>query len=81
MCYQIIKEAIDALGEPAPASNHIPKDVKVTTVERWRDYAYRLGISDSREQGARQRAFKRAHDTLIARQHVGTWDGWVWVIR
>jgi hypothetical protein len=76
-----IKEAIGALGEPAPASNHIPSDVKVTTADRWRDYAYRLGISDSDQQDTKRKAFKRAYQRLIAEQHVGAWDGWIWVIR
>jgi hypothetical protein len=75
-----LKEAIDALGDRASASNHIPSDVKVTTLDRWRDYAYRLGISDSDEQDAKRKAFKRAHERLIAEQYVGARDGWVWVI-
>jgi hypothetical protein len=52
-----LKEAIDVLGDPAPASNYIPNDVKVTTTDRWRDYAYRLGISDSDKPDAKQKAF------------------------
>jgi hypothetical protein len=75
-----LKEAIDEVGDRAPASNHIPGDAKVTTADHWRDYAYRLGISDSGED-AKRKAFKRAHQGLVAKQHIGTWDGWVWVAR
>jgi hypothetical protein len=72
-----IKEAIDECGEPAPASNHIPATAKVTTIDRWRDYAYRRGISAG-EDRAKQKAFKMATEYLIASEAVGTWDQYVW---
>jgi hypothetical protein len=31
-----LNEALAECGEPAPPSNHIPKDVRVTTIECWR---------------------------------------------
>jgi hypothetical protein len=64
-------------GERAP--NHIPENVRVTTIERWRDYAYRLGISDG-EARAQQQAFRHAKDGLLAKDvrcspcsHTATW--------
>jgi hypothetical protein len=74
-------EAVNETGEPAPASNHIPANVKVTTFGHWRDYAYRLGISASDEPRARQKAFKAGTEHLIAEGRVGVWDQYVWVIR
>ena len=38
---------------------HIPTGVRVVTVDQWRDYAYRMGISTSSEDRAKQQAFKR----------------------
>ena len=70
--------AIGEVGTPAPPSNHIPHNVKVTTLERWRDYAYRQGISASEKPRARQAAFSRTVDHLNADGHVGVWDEFVW---
>jgi hypothetical protein len=71
-------EAVGEIGMAAPASNHIPQNAKVITLEHWREYAYRKGISASQEPRARQVAFNRAVAHLIADRHVGTWDDFVW---
>ena len=42
-----LTEALAECGEPAPASSHIPAGIQTTTIERWRQYAYRRGISAS----------------------------------
>lgn len=72
-------EAIDEIGEPPPASNHIPATARTTTVEHWRDYAYRRGISTSAEPRARQLAFRRATEHLVEGRDVGIWDDRVWI--
>jgi len=75
-----LREAIAEMGEPATASNHIPAGVTVTTLERWRDYAYRMGISASdTTDRAKQKAFRIASDNLIASQLVGVWNEQVWI--
>ena len=71
-------EAINECGVVPPASNHIPPGVRVVTVNQWRDYGYRMGISTSSEPRSKQQAFKRASDHLISGGHVGIWDGHVW---
>jgi hypothetical protein len=73
-----LAEAIDECGEPAPASNHIPQGVKVTTVDNWRHYAYRRGISPSEKPRARQAAFKRASEHLVGIEAAVIWDDYVW---
>jgi AAA domain len=75
-----LKEAIAECGEAAPASNHIPADVKVTTIERWRIYAYKCGISAG-EDRAKQKAFKSAFDHLNGSGEVAVWDNHVWPTR
>jgi hypothetical protein len=74
-----LREAIDHLGEAAPASQHIPAGVKVTSIARWRDYAYRYGISASDEASARQKAFNRASERLRADNFIGVWEPHVWL--
>jgi hypothetical protein len=73
-----LTEAVDECGELAPASSHIPAGVRVTTIEKWRQYAYRRGISPSEEPRARQLAFKRASEHLVGAQSVAIWDQHVW---
>jgi hypothetical protein len=73
-----LREAVGACGVVPPASNYIPEHIRVVTVDQWRDYSYRMGISTSTEERARQQAFKRATDTLIGGQHVGFWNNQVW---
>jgi hypothetical protein len=75
-----LQKAIAEVGATAPASNTVPMGVKVVTVDQWRDYAYRLGISGSSEPRARQIAFQRAHEALIAAKQVGEWDPLAWIV-
>jgi hypothetical protein len=75
-----LREAIAECGEQVPASNHIPKNVRIVSTECWRDYAYRLGISNGGAR-AQQTAFKRAQDGLLAKQLIGVWNDQVWVAR
>ena len=75
-----LTEALLELGEVPPASNHIPTGVKTVTIERWREYAYRQGISPSKGPRARQQAFKRAWECLRAASKIGVWDDQVWIV-
>jgi hypothetical protein len=74
-------EALDEQGKQPPASNHIPGGVRVVSVEQWRQYAYRRGISaaDTTPQ-AQQKAFRRASENLIGAQRVGVWDNQAWIV-
>jgi len=60
IAFRELNEAIADRGEQAPASNYIPKDVRVATVDCWRKYACQMGISDGKIESAKQDAFKRA---------------------
>jgi hypothetical protein len=75
-----LRDAIDECGLEPPASNHIPTGVKAVTVEQWRTYAYRLGVSGSSEARARQLAFQRAHEALIAADQVAVWEPMAWIV-
>jgi hypothetical protein len=75
-----LQEAINECGESAPASNYIPQGIRVTTIDRWRDFSYRRGISaaDTTDR-ARQKAFKTALETLIASNRANIWQQTVWL--
>ena len=76
-----LQEAIEEFaGSPAPTSNHFPRNAKIILVDTWRERSYKHGISSSDEPRARQQAFKRAYDDLMAVKRVGIWDGNAWLI-
>jgi hypothetical protein len=75
-----LTEALLEFGETPPASNHIPAGIRTVAIERWREYAYRLGISHSNEPRAKQQAFKRAWDGLLVASKIGVWDDQVWIV-
>jgi hypothetical protein len=71
--------AINDLGEASPSS-HVPTGAKVVTVNQWRDFAYKIGISTSQEAHAKGAAFNRASEALVAAQRIGFWDDYVWPV-
>ncbi len=75
-----LHEAIGECGAVPPASNHIPAGAKTVTVDQWRTYAEKAGITQSAEADALRKAFERAHQTLIADGFVGCWTPLVWII-
>lgn len=76
-----IEEAIEEVGSDAPTSAHIPNSVRVVRVDLWRKYAYARGISTSDQERARQQAFKRGSDALIAVGIVAVWEPYAWITR
>jgi hypothetical protein len=77
-----LKMAIDECGSVPPPSNHIPDGVKTVTVDRWRDYAYRTGISTSDKAHAKGAAFNRACAELgdDDNKKVAMWNPQVWIV-
>jgi hypothetical protein len=73
-----LQEAIAVEGERPPPSSHIPEDVKAVSVHQWRGWCYWEGISSGGAR-AKQQAFKRAFDRLLATNKVCAWEGWVWI--
>jgi AAA domain len=73
-----LHEAIDELGEVPPASSHIPPKVKVVSIDQWRDRAFKTGISTSDKTHAKNTAFNRASEALIAARKIGIWEPLVW---
>jgi hypothetical protein len=69
-----LREAIDEVGAAPEASNHIPPKIRVVSEEQWRQYAYVRDISRGGER-ARQLAYDRSSDRLIADNYVGFCNG------
>jgi hypothetical protein len=72
-----LSEAIDECGVVPPACNYIPSNVKTVSIDQWRTYAYKRGISTGGDR-AQQKAFKTATAALIENQFVGCWNEQVW---
>lgn len=75
-----LEYAITEVGEEPPSSNHIPQGNtgRVVTIEQWREYARRKGISGG-EKRAQNQAFKRSMEGLIAKGRVGIWEPHAWL--
>jgi hypothetical protein len=74
-----VRKAIAEAGETAPANNHMPANVRVTSMDTWRRYFLLGTASDGRSQGARWKAFQRSRDNLQARHAIAIWGDLVWV--
>jgi hypothetical protein len=77
----LLRRAIDEVGEIPPASNHIPAGFRAVTEDTWRDYCYKGTVSKGETQSARQKAFRRAAENLQSTEAIGTWGGWLWLRR
>lgn len=75
-----LQTAIHECGVVPPASNHVPPDVKTVTIDQWRDYAYRTGISTSDKANAKRTALSRASDALVEARKIGIWEPHVWAV-
>jgi len=72
--------AVDELGKVPPASNNIPAGMRTVTVDQWRDYALKIGISTSDKAHSRGAAFNRASEALLDARQIGIWDPHVWIV-
>jgi len=73
-----LREAVDEAGERV-TSNHVPPALRVTTVDLWREYAFKRGIG-GQDPDARRKAFKRAVENLASDRLVGMWEPYAWPI-
>ena len=74
-----LHEVIIDQGETPPPSSHIPTGKHVVSLETWRQYSYRAGVSTSDDASAKRKAFQRASEHLIAAARVGFYDEKVWL--
>jgi hypothetical protein len=78
---ELLAEAINKAREIPPACDHIPVNKPCVAESLWREYCYAGQITGSNKPDARQKAFKRAAEALVASGHVGKWQTWVWISR
>lgn len=74
-----LSEAILKEGQDPPSTAPAPLGSKGVDIKVWREQAYRRGISAGETERAKQLAFKRASDQLVAFHQVGVWEDFVWM--
>jgi KaiC/GvpD/RAD55 family RecA-like ATPase len=75
---ELLVEAIIIQGKIPPENNHIPANTECVTEGLWRDYCCQGSISSSNKPNAKQKAFKRAAEVLLAKGCIGKWGDQVW---
>jgi hypothetical protein len=78
--FDLLVDAVARGGQIPPANDHIPAKKPCVMESVWRACCYAGQISDSNAQDAKQKAFKRAAEALLAAGLVGKWGEWVWVV-
>jgi hypothetical protein len=76
---ELLGEVITRSSEIPPTCDHIPANTACVPEELWRKYCYEGQITDSDKPGARQKAFKRSAEALVAAGYVSKWGTWVWI--
>jgi hypothetical protein len=74
-----LSEAILREGQIPPPAAPAPSGSKGVNIKTWREQAYRRGISAGETERAKQLAFKRASDQLVALNQVGVWEEFAWM--
>ncbi len=74
---EALREAVIALGQDGKGGS-VPTSVRTVTVEQWREFAYRRGLSASDEADAKRKAFQRVREKLHAKGIIGAWDDLIW---
>ncbi|MGU3538113.1 AAA family ATPase [Methylobacterium sp. A54F] len=81
LAHRLLHEAVADVGRDPPASTVIPARVKVVSEDDWRKLCYAKDITASGKQDAKQKAFKRAAQSLQRRGMIGVHEGLVWPVR
>jgi hypothetical protein len=66
-------------GRPPPGLTHIPSNVTTLNEDLWRRYCYQGQVSEKNTPEARQKAFVRAEERLLADGIIGKWGEFVWL--
>jgi hypothetical protein len=71
-----LQELTAEAGQPAPASNHIPRDILVCPADLWRESFYKAYLG---KRDTKKKAFNRAVTRLQELHLIGIWNENVWL--
>jgi hypothetical protein len=66
------------MGNPAPASDHIPQGIPCVTLKDWREYLFKHNLIN--REGSYREQFRRLHVTLKNADAIGIWGDFVWAV-
>jgi hypothetical protein len=76
----LLINAINDTGRPPPPAGGFPQSiVKMVSLDTWRTYCKRGGLSDGDTDSAFRKAFQRATVSLANKHRIGQLDDWVWI--
>jgi AAA domain len=71
-------ELVGDMGQPAPASEHIPRAAKGVTLDVWREHLFKTQLIN--RDGNYREQFRRIHVTLKNGGAIGIWENFVWPV-
>jgi hypothetical protein len=80
IAYRALVEAIELYGMIPATCQQIPPFLKTVSEGRWREVAFKMGISSGGDE-AKRKAFERASERLVAEQVAGCWAGLYWIAK
>jgi hypothetical protein len=72
---KLIASSIDSIAAPEEAN--LPAGTRICRQARWREHYYEA--SPAEDQGAKQKAFRRAHEALIKAKLIDFWREYVFL--
>jgi AAA domain/Bifunctional DNA primase/polymerase, N-terminal len=72
---KLLASSIDSIR--APEAANLPADIRLVRQATWREYFYKATPQDN--QTAKQKAFVRAHETLLKNKLIDVWDEYIWL--
>ena len=81
IAFDFLQKALDDAGEQPPASNHIPRTIRVVRGSLWRAYCDKGSLTTSDKSDTKDKAFNRAVNKLQELGVIGVWSDLVWIVR
>jgi hypothetical protein len=76
----MLVRALNEEGKTPPSAAEYHREIsKIVTLDTWREYCRRGGLSSGENESSFRQAFRRAHTSLMNKQKIGCWDNNVWI--
>ena len=79
MCLELLRQAVDEIGERPPASNRIPQSIRVVNISTFLSGYSQGMVASSDKPDTKQKAMRRSLQKLQASGDIGVWGGYVWL--
>ncbi|WP_130226975.1 hypothetical protein [Bradyrhizobium sp. Leo121] len=80
IAYDILTQCVLDYGKDAPTTS-VPRGCKAVGWRQWREACFRLGLTMTEDEHAKNKAFINAARHLKEKQWIGVSDPWVWQAR